>query len=243
MIMTKFNNFYDAYKFLENHHIFEDKKFFRKAGFKQIDFLKSLDIQVVKVNPETRVMEDDKSLNTLKNIWLECGPYEETDSFEGFIHDIDLDVGGNTFEEAIVNLAHLVFDKYGENPDGYDDDYIETPKDADSILDDRKIVTTARFLATILQFEMVRNSYELKEVEYLKKGEVPEREFGSDAFPKLFRTVGLTTVPTKRLPVHTCINVNYAEEHPFGLRIFLNEGNEYDMINVYIKGFIMSDEM
>lgn len=106
-------DFYEAYHFLNEHHIFENKQ------AKQVDFLSSLDVSVVKVDPTTNAIENEKSRNTQVAIWLETGPYEETEDFRGYTHDIDLDTGGATFEEAIVRLANLVYEKYGSNPEGY----------------------------------------------------------------------------------------------------------------------------
>lgn len=93
-----FVNFYEAYHFLDNHPEFRD------------EFLGgALLVEVVKVNPQTNEVEENPKLNTKTRIWLECG--EHTDN--GFSHDIDLDTGGDTFEEAIINLANLVLSFYG----------------------------------------------------------------------------------------------------------------------------------
>lgn len=61
---------------------------------------------VVKVNPKTNEISDDVELNSKTRIWLECGitPNE---------HDIRLDCGGDTFEEAIIQLADLVIKHFG----------------------------------------------------------------------------------------------------------------------------------
>lgn len=94
----KFDDFYSAFHFLEDHPYFEDR------------FQQCIDIAVVKVNPETKRVDDQLELNTEINVWLECGAF-----WKGFsTHDIDLDCGGATFEEAIINLANLVFEKYGD---------------------------------------------------------------------------------------------------------------------------------
>ena len=92
-------DFYEAYHYLDNHIIFQG------------NFTKCLYIEVVKVNPLTKEVDDDKTKNTLTNIWIECGPYKE--QYE--THDISLDCGGDTFEEAIIKLANLVKDSYGED--------------------------------------------------------------------------------------------------------------------------------
>lgn len=105
-IMEKF---YNSYQFLTNHPIFS----FKDAVFNHITFSEfedCLSIEIVKVNPETKTISDIKEENTLVQVWLEAGPYSE----ECRTHDIDLDCGGNNFEEAIIKLAELVKDKYGD---------------------------------------------------------------------------------------------------------------------------------
>lgn len=93
-------NFYDAYHYLEDHKIFQGR------------FLEGLYVEVVKVDPETNCIEDDSARNTKTQIWFEAGPYlSEHDCWS---HDYDLDCGGDTFEEAIINLSKLVHEKYGD---------------------------------------------------------------------------------------------------------------------------------
>ena len=92
-------NFYESWHYLENHSIYKDH------------FLECLYIEVVKVNPKTKRIEENEELNTSIEIWLESGPYLEDCS----THDIDLDCGGNTFEESICELAKLVKDKYTDD--------------------------------------------------------------------------------------------------------------------------------
>lgn len=94
-------NFYDSWYYLQNHYMFKD------------DFIGCLDIEVQKVNPITCAVDEDKSKNTKIEIWLECGPYLK----DCKAHDVDLDCGGDTFENAIINLAKLVKDKYGDDKD------------------------------------------------------------------------------------------------------------------------------
>ena len=97
-------NFYDAYHFLEKHSIFNNR------------FLEGLDVMVVKVDPETECIEDDRSRNTAVRVWLEAGPYIDEKKYGcSWSHDPELDCGGKTFEEAIVRLAELVKKKYGDS--------------------------------------------------------------------------------------------------------------------------------
>lgn len=126
----KLNDFYEAYWFLYNHPIFDASATYNAPAWTFIMFDDCLDIMVVKVNPATKRVEDDKYINTETRIWLECGPWSKPTDPElkalentnpGTIpphgmpsHDIDLDCGGATFEEAIVKLANLVLKNYGD---------------------------------------------------------------------------------------------------------------------------------
>ena len=92
-------DFYDSYHYLEEHPIFKNH------------FQYCLDIEIVKVNPITNSVDDDFNKNTKTQIWLECGPYKSNYA----THDVDLDCGGDTFEEAIIELASLVKDVYGDD--------------------------------------------------------------------------------------------------------------------------------
>lgn len=117
MKKNRFNDFYEAYNFLSNHQMvksyvsrcFDDKK------IEINNFNKCLDVQVVKVNPEMSIMEiqaDKLHLNTKTEVWLEFGMWNEEENCA--CHDYDLDCGGDTFEEAIINLANLVDKFYDE---------------------------------------------------------------------------------------------------------------------------------
>ena len=82
--------FYDAYHFLKKHPIF-------KGHFSQC-----LDMYIVKVDPLTKR--------------IECGPWVLSPYEINFVpaHDISLDCGGDTFEEAICRLADLVAEHESE---------------------------------------------------------------------------------------------------------------------------------
>ena len=115
---------HDAWYWLCNHPAFlrvcAAGRIISAEGFKG-----SLDIDLVLVNPETNSIDDDESNNTGLRYWLECGPWRWIEMFpsgrcsEHSSHDIDLDCGGATFEEAILKLRDLVLGKYGD----YDPDY------------------------------------------------------------------------------------------------------------------------
>ena len=87
--------FYNAWTFLVNHKMFNGR------------FEKDLWFDVVKVNPDTKEIDYlDEAKNTKVEIWLEHGHYDV--DWGACVHNIDLDCGGDTFEEAIIKLAELV---------------------------------------------------------------------------------------------------------------------------------------
>jgi hypothetical protein len=74
---------------------------------------------VVKVNPKTNSVVKDESKNTATRIWLEWGPISLDEYYEEHwgispVHDTRLDCGGKTFEEAVITLANLVIEYYGD---------------------------------------------------------------------------------------------------------------------------------
>lgn len=78
-------------------------------------------IDVVKVHPKLKRVVNDEKKNTLVNYWIEGGPWEKSTKKEiasGFpeympTHDIRLDCGADTFEEAVTKYAKLVKKFYG----------------------------------------------------------------------------------------------------------------------------------
>lgn len=68
------------------------------------------------VNPLTKKIDDDESKNTEVNWWIEAGAYEYDDHATSITpcHDLDLDCGGTTIDEALRELVRLVREKYGD---------------------------------------------------------------------------------------------------------------------------------
>lgn len=95
-------NFYEAWRFLSEHKIFDDSFEYDRLW-----------VHVTKVNPVTNILDDDMAKNTKVQVWLECFP--DNEEIKGRYHDTDLDCGGDTFEEAIVELASLVKKYYSDN--------------------------------------------------------------------------------------------------------------------------------
>lgn len=114
--------FYESWDYLENHPAFREEIV---PGMVTPAFQKALDISVVQVNPENDTIDDDDSKNTKTQVWLECGMWESIEEmvlpagvncpegfYGAFCHDVNLDCGGDTFEEAIIKLAKLVKKHY-----------------------------------------------------------------------------------------------------------------------------------
>jgi len=74
-----------------------------------------IDLSPHMVDPNTRRVEDDHSRNTHVEWWIECGEYVD-DEHHGLMpsHDYNLDCGGDTVEEAFINLKALVLKHYGD---------------------------------------------------------------------------------------------------------------------------------
>ena len=76
-------------------------------------FQDGLIIEVQRVNPENDTIEEDEKLNTKTVVWLECGSPFCTESGKFIVscsHNVDWDCGGDTFEEAIINLANIIWE-------------------------------------------------------------------------------------------------------------------------------------
>ena len=119
-----FKNFYEAYKWLYEHPIFQFEYKFGpelKLSWASMSdnpaivsfFDRAIDINVVKVNPKNDTIDDDETLNTKTAVWIEIGTEwdEEYNCFQ--MHVWYLDTGGDTYEEAILSLAQLVWKYYG----------------------------------------------------------------------------------------------------------------------------------
>lgn len=114
--------FAKAWEYLNVHALWQDRTWEGVSYFKQ-----SLDIEVVKVNPLTNTVDDQPELNTKVEVWLESGPVlyiddteelDRNDVVNGMVistHDYHLDCGADTFEAAVVRLARLVQEHYGDD--------------------------------------------------------------------------------------------------------------------------------
>ncbi len=117
-------DFHAAWWYLHNHPIAHD-------GVSASFFGQHLDVYVAKVDPNTLTIEDATARNTCTQVWLEFGPmyFKEDMSEEEWAanhynmwgghpvpsHDVELDCGADSYEDAIIKLADLVAERYGDD--------------------------------------------------------------------------------------------------------------------------------
>lgn len=114
--MKKFKDFYEAWWFLNEHSAFTYKHHdYKNHEFSFGTFHDCFNIEVVKVNPTTKQIDDNEKLNIKVEVWLECGKYVYEEHIGNYTpcHDVRLDCGADTFKDAIINLANLVRKYYG----------------------------------------------------------------------------------------------------------------------------------
>lgn len=91
-------------------------------------FNECVDIEFVLVNPLTGYIDDNEDLNTELHVWLEGGGWEDMSTWQNYpetvwndhnkwaaTHDLRLDCGGKTSVEAMLALADLVEEHYGND--------------------------------------------------------------------------------------------------------------------------------
>lgn len=113
----RFDDFFEAFHYLTHHPANCIDRKSRELFEQGNHFLQCLEMNVVKVNPEnvdkrghciSELDPDKMFLNTKTEVWLEYGKVLQGEDDELiFRHDIDLDCGGDSYEEAIIKLANL----------------------------------------------------------------------------------------------------------------------------------------
>lgn len=105
----KLNDFVSAWYFLKYHAIF-------KSGADTKFPSPCLHIRVLKVDSQTNRIYDLNSKNTKPWIFLECYPIAKSESSLLAVPSVDtnLNCGAPTFEKAIIKLAKLVLEHYGQ---------------------------------------------------------------------------------------------------------------------------------
>lgn len=113
--ITPIDNAYDAFWFLSRHPKAVDKPFNDETSILDSAFIDNIEVIYVKVDPETNTVTDTDK-DTLVEVWLESGPYEWSEPLKEYLptHDPRLDCGGDTFDDALIELANLVKEHYGD---------------------------------------------------------------------------------------------------------------------------------
>lgn len=111
--MSRWKNACEAYWWIYNHP---------KLTFDEV-YHPWVDITHHMVNPDLiedgcAVIDTDPTKNTKMEFWVECGSYTrwDEDNLPIPTYDYELDCGGWTWEEAVLNLAQKVLEKYGDYP-------------------------------------------------------------------------------------------------------------------------------
>lgn len=126
---TNPGDFHNAYHYLNHHPAFWH--FFGKENMTAAErihekwlidddgFRDSVSVYVVKVNPTTSHSEDDTTLNTKTEVWIELGkhgwPHDDANISDTNWHDVDLDCGADTFEQAVITAAIHLHAAYGND--------------------------------------------------------------------------------------------------------------------------------
>lgn len=103
-------NAWNAWRFLKSHYIFRDEEGSVLA--------KCLDCDLREVNPATCAVDDDPAKNTAVRWFFKCSMWcraKDNGLGEPLAVPVpELNCDAATFEEAIVKLANLVRDRYGD---------------------------------------------------------------------------------------------------------------------------------
>ena len=98
---------FNAIKFLELHPANQRLNW----GCPEGSFNENLWTAFVKVDPVKKEIHQNKKHNTHTYVWVEWGPYDDREDCG--THDHRVDTGGDTFEDAMINLAHNIWVLYG----------------------------------------------------------------------------------------------------------------------------------
>lgn len=111
-------DFYNAHRYVDTHPMFY--RIFPWAGKLELHersleyeggIQRCVHVDVVRVDPTTSSISEDRALNTKTEIWIEAGEASDPCNF----HDYKLDCGGDTYEEAIIALALNIYKNYGND--------------------------------------------------------------------------------------------------------------------------------
>mgnify|MGYP007069473310 CR=1 FL=1 len=111
-----YKDFYEAFWYINSLIFFgtplEIKEFKDNLELVSPDWMRDSVVHVVKVNPLTSSIDDDDQKNTKVRFWLEVGHRISFERFQkqgsSLWHDFMWDSEGDSFEEAVINLANII---------------------------------------------------------------------------------------------------------------------------------------
>lgn len=124
---------YNAHYFLDHHPAFwqvdgdhtqtPQERIHHRNMQRNYGITRAVTLDVVKVDPLTGHVEDDRSLNTQTQIWVEMGqwewpsstPVDEHSKRDAHFHDPKLDCGADTMDLAIIVAAITLHTFYGND--------------------------------------------------------------------------------------------------------------------------------
>jgi hypothetical protein len=121
-------DFYGAWQWLNEHPIFyRCHREFHERDLEDDRGILSGSIEVipVKVNPETGTRSEDDTRNTQLQFWVEVFPRSVKPECSIGLHDYRRDTGGDTYEQAIVEVAKEIYAHYGNDRETLDTEWTQ----------------------------------------------------------------------------------------------------------------------
>ncbi len=113
------DDFYNAWMWVHHHPIFwyfAPRRRHESTLCWERGTDEGLEFRVVKTDPETKRIEDDEERNTLTQVWVEVFPSSlKDDGRDGRLHDYLCDTGGDTYEEAVIEVAREIYGRHGND--------------------------------------------------------------------------------------------------------------------------------
>jgi hypothetical protein len=122
-------DFWVAWHWLNEHPLFyQCHRDFHERGLVENRGILDGCVEVipVKFNPETGRVSEDATKNTRMEFWVEVFPRAMRPSRSGIsLHDHPRDTGGDTYEQAIINVAKKIYDHHGNDRATLDEEWTQ----------------------------------------------------------------------------------------------------------------------
>jgi hypothetical protein len=113
------DNFWYAWWWLQKHPVFwyfGPKRQHESTLCWERGVDEGLEFRPTLVDPDTRKVSKKRSRNTHMEVWVEVFMTSfRGDSRDIRLHDTECDTGGDTYEQAIVNVAREIYNKHGHD--------------------------------------------------------------------------------------------------------------------------------